>query len=613
MKSVSLYLLSFILLVFSTQITIAQTTVKVSTKKVSIDGKLYYLHKIKKGQTLYAIAKAYDVPVNDIAFENPGIFDGLKVGQELKIPVKEIDEGKYIKHLVVKGETVYSICKQYAITQAELEKLNPVIKNGLRADTYIKLPKKEAALSYHQFQTGGKENITDKDTSRFIYHTVKAKETLYSLSKQYGVPIDRILQNNPEVAQNGLKDGQTLKIPKKQKPVIAPGHIVRPSADSLVTRFDSLTSILDTVFSSCDTSAYTHPNVNVLLVLPFHKNYFKVPTNYDFDDMSNYRTFPFVEFYEGVLLAVDTLRKRGMSINLKVADSDDSLTVKTYLDKGWKPDLFIGSSNTKAFHFVYRWRNENLSFIDPFKVKRPVNSNRFFKVLPSFKTQMNLLLSFVLSLDSVNLIIPESELVTDRLMEDSLFKEIYNASEIKYKSYLVKKVNYRKSGMKEIENSLSVGRKNIILFLSTDEPEVNKFLSKLRLLTEDYDISVIGHPKWRNFQLDYAHLHRLNSYLVLPNFIDYESDTTIQFMLEFKKYFNKVPTKFGFWGYDIAWYFFNAVGYFGADFYHCLPTYHPSLLGSSFLFKQNESGNFENNGLFIINYTKEFKQVPVLH
>ncbi len=610
MKSVSLYLISLIFLVVSAQMITAQNTVKVSTKKVNIDGKLYYIHKIKKGQTLYAIAKAYDVPVNDIAFENPGVFDGLKVGQELKIPVKEIDEGKYIKHLVVKGETVYSICRQYSITQTELEQLNPAIVNGLQADVYIKIPKKETSLSYHQFETNKKKPVTDKDTSRFIYHIVKNKETLYSLSKKYDVPIDRILRNNVEVAQNGLKKGSVLKIPRKQKPIVTSG-ITYPSTDSLVTRFDSLTSILDTVFSSCNTSGYKHPNINVLLVLPFHKNNFKVPADYDFDDASNYRTFPFIEFYEGILLAVDTLRKCGLNINLKVADSNDSLTVKSYLDKGWKPDLFIGSSNTKVFSFVYRWRNENLTFIDPFKTKRQIFSNRFFKVVPSSESQMNYLKSFVLSLDSVNLIIPESEFAKDRIMEDSIYKELYNAPVIKNKNFIVKKVNYRKSGMKEIENALSVGRRNFVFFLSTDEPEVNKFLSKIRLMTNDYDISVVGHPLWRNFQLDYAHLHRLQSYLVLPNFINYESDTIRQFMSTFKLYFRKIPTKFGFWGYDIMWYFSNAVGYFGTDFSHCLSSYHPFLLESLFRFEQDKNGNFENCGVFVIQYAKDFKRMPV--
>jgi len=610
MKSFYIFFISFLFLLFSVQISKAQNNVRVSTKKVLVDGKLYYFHKIKKGQTLYAIAKAYDVSINDIAFENPGVIDGLKIGQELKIPIKEIDEGKYIKHLVVKGETIYSICKQYGVTQAKLEQLNPAIQDGLKADTYIKIPKKETTLQYHQLDTGDKNTTEEnKDTSRFVFHEVKNKETLYSISKLYHVPIDRILENNTAVAQNGLKAGQVLKIPKKQKSVVQ--GIIHPSADTLRTKYDSIASILDTVFSSCNTNGYTHPNLNVLLVLPFSKNNFKVPDNYDFDDVSNYRIFPYVEFYEGVLLAVDTLRKRGMNITLKVADTDDSLTVKNYLDKGWKPDLFIGNTDSKVFDFVYRWRNENLNFIDPFKTKREINSNRFFKVLPSFSVQMNFLESFVVSLDSVNLIIPQTEFAADRIFEDSIYKMVYNAPEIKNKSFLVKTVNYKKSGMKEIENALSVGRRNFILFLSTDEPEVNKFLSKLRLLTKDYDISVIGHPIWRKFKLDYNHLHRLQTYLVSPNFVDYETDTTRHFMAVFKKYYNKIPTKFGFWGYDIMYYFSNAIGYFGNDFSACLPSYKPFLLETSFHFKQTDNGNFENTGLFIINYTKDFKQVPV--
>ncbi len=610
MKSFSVFVIFLCSLVFSLHISMAQNSVDVSTKKVLVDGKYYYFHKIKKGQTLYAIAKAYNVPVNDIAFENPGVIDGLVIGQDLKIPIKEIDDGKYIKHLVVKGETIYSICKQYHVTQAQLEQLNPDIRNGLIADTYIKIHKKETPLNYYQFTTEDK-NTTEKneDTSSFIFHKVQPKETLYSLSKQYNTPLDRILKHNPEVAQNGLKNGQVLKIPKQQKPIVQ--SIIRPAADSLYSKYDSLAAILDTVFLSCNTNSYIHPNLDVLLVLPFSKDYFKVPINYDFDDVLNYRIFPYVEFYEGVLLAVDTLRKRGMNITLKVADANDSLTVKNYLDKGWKPDLFIGSSDTKVFDFVYSWRNENLNFIDPFKTKRKINSNRFFKALPPFSVQINYLESFIISLDSVNLIIPQTVNAADRILEDSIYHMLYNAPEIKNKSFLVKTINYQKLGMKEIENVLSVGRRNFILFLSTDEPEVNKFLSKLRLLSEDFDIYVIGHPIWRNFQLDFNHLHRLQTHLVSPNFVDYETDTTYQFMAKFKKYYNKIPSKFGFWGYDIMYYFVNAVGYFGNDFSDCLTSYHPFLLETSFYFKQEKNGNFVNTGLFIINYTKNFKQVPV--
>jgi len=606
MKLISL----FLILLFSFQLSTAQNTIKVSTKKVTHNGKLYYIHKVKKGETLYAIAKAYNVQVNDIVFENPDVFDGIKAGLELKIPIKEIYEGEYIKHLVMKGETIYSICRNYGITQNELKTINPLIKEkGLQAGTYIKIKKRKSSLNYHQFKTKT-VNKTNNDTGLFIYHTVKAKETLYSLSNQFNISINEILKNNPDISQNGLKKGQIIKIPKKQKtqePLTL--SVTRPSADSLHTKYDSLMYIIDTVFSKCQTTNYVYPEANILLVLPFQKNNFKVPANYDFDNISNYKTFPFVEFYEGLLLALDTLRKQGININLKVADSNDSLTIKNYLDSGWQPNLYIGSTSTKVFNFIYRWRNKDIVFIDPFKSKQKIYSNRIFYTLPSLETQINALKSFILSLDTVNLIIPFSTFANDRKIEDTIYNDIYNSSIIENKDFLIKKINLKNGDVKEIENMLSVGRKNIILYLSTDEPEVNTFLSKLRLLTKDYNISVIGHPIWRNFQLNYEYLHRLQTYLVSPNFLNYETDTIHQFIMKFKKYYKKMPSKFAYWGYDITWYFSKALCYFGTDFFRCLPSFHPTLFISSFYFEQNETGSFQNKGNFIIHYSDDFKQI----
>ncbi len=611
MKRIFLILLPIFFLAIQPTISEAQNNIKVSTNKVLIDGKYYYIHKVKKGQTLYSIAKAYNVTVNDIAFDNPGVFDGLTVGGEIKIPLTEINEEKYIKHLVAKGETVYSICKEYQITQEELESLNPeIVKSGLQAGNYIKIPKKETALNYHQFNTT--DQTTNKDTSKFYYHIVKEKETLYSLSKQYDVPIDRILEYNPEVKTVGLKKDTEVKIPKPQKQitnVINP--FVLPSADSLNTKYDSLALIMDTIFSSCQTDVYNKKEINILLSLPFTKNDFKIPNDFDYDDVANYEVFPYLEYYEGMLLAIDTLRKKGININLNVVDDDDSLAVKTFFDKGFKPDLFIGNIRSKVFNFVYQWRNEDLNFVNPFFSKKEVNTNRYFKVLPTTKTEFDGFKSFLLTLDTANLIIPYSTYKPDKDLEDSIYNEIYNSEVIKDKNYLVKKVDYASGGYKAIEGMLSVGRKNYILFLSSNEPEVNKFLSKVRLLTKDYDISVIGSPSWRRFSLDVSHLHRLKTYVVSPNYINYDSDTIKTFISKFQTFYKTLPTKYAFWGYDVTWYFVNAVGYFGNEFAHCLPSYNPYLLESEFKFQQTDNGSYQNTKVQIIYYDENFDRKEV--
>ena len=59
------------------------------TSLVECNGKKYVLHKVEKGQTLYAISKLYNITVNDIVVANPDAIDGIKAGQELRIPLEK--------------------------------------------------------------------------------------------------------------------------------------------------------------------------------------------------------------------------------------------------------------------------------------------------------------------------------------------------------------------------------------------------------------------------------------------------------------------------------------------------------------------------------------------
>jgi peptidoglycan endopeptidase LytF len=101
--------------------------------------KNYKTHKVEKGQSLYAIAKLYNVELNSIIMENPDAIDGIKTGQELKIPITKSSPVKKenqqpeknssiqpnsTSHKVIKGETIYSICKKYNLNQEQLISLN---------------------------------------------------------------------------------------------------------------------------------------------------------------------------------------------------------------------------------------------------------------------------------------------------------------------------------------------------------------------------------------------------------------------------------------------------------------------------------------------------------
>lgn len=108
-----------------------------------INGREFILHTVSQGETVYGIAKKYDVPQDSIFAYNANISSGIKVDQVLKIPSKKQSNHQAVKviyHKVTKGETLYGIAKKYGVTVESIEKANPQLKNGLKADDTIQIP-----------------------------------------------------------------------------------------------------------------------------------------------------------------------------------------------------------------------------------------------------------------------------------------------------------------------------------------------------------------------------------------------------------------------------------------------------------------------------------------
>ncbi|MDX5449375.1 MAG: LysM peptidoglycan-binding domain-containing protein [Bacteroidota bacterium] len=128
-----------------------------------------------------------------------------------------------VKHPVRKGETIYGISRMYGITEEELIQANPQIQQGLKEGMVVIIPQK-------------KEEVTpiDHDPALFLRHEVKPQETIYGLTREYGISEEDLLQANP-ILREGLKIGQVIYIPKnkvqdKTKLVQVeqePGYIVR--------------------------------------------------------------------------------------------------------------------------------------------------------------------------------------------------------------------------------------------------------------------------------------------------------------------------------------------------------------------------------------------------
>ena len=128
---------------------------------VVIEGVRYTIHDVAKGETLYSLARHYGVTVDDIKSANAVLVDGLKAGQRVKIPVKGGEVAKIVAeqpkmrlHKVMRGETLYSLAKANGITVDELHRANPHVRKGLKAGQLIEIPvKAEVVVAESCFST----------------------------------------------------------------------------------------------------------------------------------------------------------------------------------------------------------------------------------------------------------------------------------------------------------------------------------------------------------------------------------------------------------------------------------------------------------------------------
>jgi LysM repeat protein len=194
---------------------VAQAGVQDSIGVEKKDGKRFVLHRLEAKETLYALSRKYSVALDDIKKSNADInLNELKVGQVLRIPSPEKNTNTSATtststHIVIAGETLYSIAKKYNVSVVEMKKINPNAVNGLNIGDELLIPEKttEAIIT-----RGDTPIITTATTpASTTSHTVASGETLYSISRKYNLSVADLKTWNPETSA-GLRVGQVLKL-----------------------------------------------------------------------------------------------------------------------------------------------------------------------------------------------------------------------------------------------------------------------------------------------------------------------------------------------------------------------------------------------------------------
>ncbi|MEA2043056.1 MAG: LysM peptidoglycan-binding domain-containing protein [Bacteroidota bacterium] len=612
-------LLSVLLIVLPILNTFAQPDIKRSNVVIKQNGKAYYVHTIKQGHTLYSLSKVYNVGQKEIMKVNAMYSANLKVGQKLKIPAYdkvanqvEPKEADFFYHKVKHKETLYSIAKKYNIGAESILAFNPGSRYGIRLNQVLTIP------------NVNKGQVEYRDNN-FFYHKVSSGETLFSISQQYGTSLKQIQLFNPET-KKGLQLGSTIKIPKTTYDNTEKLPVSQMETPYTTTPLDDPDYFTEAGVTPCfDYNYRPSHKFKVALFLPLYieKNKWVLSK---YDGIRNKNKFfknsgRFIEMYEGMLLAVNQMKYKGLSIDLHVFDTKNNETeVRKILSTNDLSnfDLIIGPLYSKNISVVGRYaRRHKINIVSPLSQNQTLifNNPFLFQVVPSTSMRIKKTSDLISKLyDSTIVIVhngTEKEKKHIETYKQKLVKSFASRTDIN--EITLKTVDYNFGGKESIEDAFTVGSKNIVLIPADEEVFVTKVVEQLFLFAEDYDIELIGSPNWELYQnIKIEQLRRMSFNYASPYFIDYDHWRVKNFIKKFRKTYETEPSIYAFEGYDIGYYFLSALMQYGKNFQFCLSANDktPNKKGIVFDFNFIRTGfhnGYENNGVHFVTYDRNYK------
>jgi len=278
-------------------------------------------HTVLAKETLFGIEKKYDLSDEALKKANPDLEkNGLQIGMVLNIPSKSVAKTNVpatsaavsnapIFHTVQSKETKYSIAKKYGIAVEELERKNPEIVPNLPVGYELLIkgnrPKAVAKEAPAKVVIPAEKRaaVSAPEPINYIDYTVKPKETFYSLSKMFGLTQQQLIDLNPNLSA-GVQEGMILKVPSKSNQIAvnsAKQKVVLTKKSSQDKKTLVLLFPFNVAKNSMDTVTSTVNKLN----------------NDKFLNMT-------LDFYSGALMAIDSAKQVGVSMNVKIFDSNET-------------------------------------------------------------------------------------------------------------------------------------------------------------------------------------------------------------------------------------------------------------------------------------------------
>ena len=570
------------------------------------ENQTYFLHTIEKGQSLYSIASMYGVSQADIVRLNPGSDEKIYVGRTLRIPRQEESRTRETYHTIVAGETLYRLSVNYGISVQAICAANPGLDaRNFRTGQVIRIPARtddntlttSAPTSQPQHPQQPQElrpNCRDM-------HKVKRKETVYSISREYGITEAELIAANPELkGGDKLKRGSFLCIPysKETSTSSTPAPQAAPSNDEL--------------FRENSGEARQYKTLKAAVILPI------LPEGAQRNESSR-----MVEYYEGFLMAVDSLKRSGVSVDLYTYNSGpEKASLQSILARREMQDVHI------IFGPLYQ---EHIAPLAAFAKKKGIRL-----VIPFTSKD--------------NSVFRNPYIYQVNTPQSYLYSEVYDHFTRIFRRPNVIFIDTRDSGRKEkaefiqglkdelksrsipmvtlsdtvtspsLGAALRPGYENIFIPTSGSNVALIKLLPQLSLTVRQHpeaECRLFGYPEWQTYTKDHLEsFFELDTYIYSSFYTNNLLPTAVSFTNSYRRWYGKDMEerypKYGMLGFDTGYYFLKGLSRYGSEFEENLSGFQTVPIQTGFKFQRvNNWGGFINRKVFFVRFSREYEVVKL--
>lgn len=590
MNKITIYILVVLLCFTYTKVYSQEKGTKIISANIQDDDIFY--HTIEPGQTVYSIATMYGVGVEDIYRLNPESREVIKAGGKLRIPQKDIattitaspEDRDYSFHTIQPKETLYSLSKRYQVSATSIINANP----GLSVATFqigktIRIPSAEIEqLPQTESQTVVKD----------IEYKVERKETMYRLTRKFNVTAEELIEKNPELSK-GVKAGMIIKVPVKTEQTIT--QTTPQPKEKEVNSMLSTPKQINKV-----------DRVKVALLLPFIADQIGQTST----------TTRFIEYYEGLLLAIDSLKSTGISIDLIVRDTGTGTQkLNQILNENALKNvhLIIGAVENEQIKPIADFAKQNsIKYVIPFTSKNDdVLSNYYIYQVNTPHPYLHARASeeaYKMFYD-YNIIFVDTYDSDDKAEFIKTFKLELTQKKISFKDLVYRAETFAN----DVLSLLVTDKRNVIIPISGSRAALNKIRSPLRMVVEanpSFIVNMFGYPEWQTYTRECLDdFYALDTYIYSNFYADNMANNVSRFNSKYKTWFSKemmnTYPKYGILGFDTGMFFFDAIHKYGSNFENNLDKIRFKSIQTGFDFhRANNWGGFINTNLFIVHYNK---------